>query len=257
MPPDCTWRRRWKAERGLGAGGIRGWRHAGAGPAALPVQPARGAGAGRGGAGRGTRQRARAARPRDRRPSRAARHLPRTKATRWNCWPRRDCWATWPGRVVVVGVEPARIATGIGLSPEVDGGPARGHGARAGGAGLDAAAIASAAAPLRSRLGLTHHSSNPRRDRKGAAAGSVEILPLSPVPAVESPLVAFFAPVAGDPDGAGVRRAQPAAIHPEPASAAPIPVAFRPDKAGTGSVTDHSVSRRWRRTEPHRRIPAP
>src|SRR5450759_1205133 len=81
------------------------------------------------------------------------------------------------------------------------------------------------------------------------------VLSLPPVSALESPLAVVFAPVAGDPDGAGARRAHPAAIHPEPASATPIPVAVGPDKTGSGSVTDDSVSGGWRRAKPHRRIP--
>jgi hypothetical protein len=54
---------------------------------------------------------------------------------------------------------------------------------------------------------------------------------------------------------AAMRRAQPAAIHPEPASATPIPIAFRPDKTWSRSVTDNSVAGRGRRTEAHRRVP--
>src|ERR1035441_7615343 len=78
---------------------------------------------------------------------------------------------------------------------------------------------------------------------------------LSPVAALESPLAPVFAPVAGDPDGAGPRRAQPAAIHPEPAPASPIPVAVGPHIAWSGSVTHDTVSGRWRRAEPNRRVP--
>src|ERR1035441_682065 len=44
----------------------------------------------------------------------------RTKATRWNCWPRRGSWGDVAEEIVLGGVEPAHIATGIGLSPQVE-----------------------------------------------------------------------------------------------------------------------------------------
>jgi len=78
---------------------------------------------------------------------------------------------------------------------------------------------------------------------------------LSPVAALESPVMTLLAPGTGNPDGAAMRRTQPAAIRPEPASATPIPVAFRPDKSRSRSVPHDSVAGRGRRTEPHSRVP--
>src|SRR5688572_6236392 len=69
---------------------------------------------------------------------------------------------------------------------------------------------------------------------------------LSPVAALHSPAAALLLPPGSYPAGASVWRTHPAAVHPPPVIAAPVPVPIGPDVTRTRSIADRSIARRWR-----------
>src|SRR5687768_17016928 len=69
---------------------------------------------------------------------------------------------------------------------------------------------------------------------------------LSPVAALHSPAAALLLPPGSHPAGASVWRTHPAAVHPPPVVAAPIPVAVGPYIPRARGIADRSVARRWR-----------